>query len=164
MIVRREPFVLPLDRRLVAKPLGIHFPRRHHQMRVKIPAVSVCSEEPCGAWMAKSTAVPCLSAKPCANSRVSSNRCSAFNSCGSAISNSRATRASFRFSRCLGGIPQSRTIQSPFGSSPLRNDDLAMLDAMPPGEIMREPVALIRQAFRRRDRRRMPRRYAPTRG
>ena len=39
-IIRRKPFVLPLDRRLVAKPLGIHRPRRHHQMRVKIAAVS----------------------------------------------------------------------------------------------------------------------------
>ena len=47
----------------------------------------------------------------------------------------------------LGGIPQSRTVQSPFGSSPLRNDDLAMLDALPPGEIMREAVALVGQAF-----------------
>ena len=64
----------------------------------------------------------------------------------------------------LGGVPQSRTVQSPFGSSPLRNDDLAMLDALPPGEIMREAVALVRQAFRPRDRRQTPRRCAPTRG
>ena len=40
-IIRRQPFVLPLDRRLVAKPFGIHRPRRHHQMRVKIPTVSL---------------------------------------------------------------------------------------------------------------------------
>ena len=49
----------------------------------------------------------------------------------------------------LGGIPQSRTIQSPFHVSPLRNDDLAMLDALPPGKIMRQAVALIGEAFRR---------------
>ena len=49
----------------------------------------------------------------------------------------------------FGGVPQSRTVQSPFGASPLRNDDLAMLDALPPGEIMRETVALVRQAFAR---------------
>jgi hypothetical protein len=49
----------------------------------------------------------------------------------------------------LGGIPQSRTIQSPFGSCPLHNDDLAMLDALSPGEIMRETVAFVRQAFAR---------------
>jgi hypothetical protein len=29
----------------------------------------------------------------------------------------------------------------------MRNDDLAMLDALPPGEIMRETVPLVRQAF-----------------
>ena len=40
-IIRRKPFVLPLDRRLVAKPLGIHRPRRHHQMRVKIAAIDL---------------------------------------------------------------------------------------------------------------------------
>ena len=49
----------------------------------------------------------------------------------------------------LGGVPQSRTVQSPFRVSPLRNDDLAMLDAVTPGEIMREAVALVGQAFRR---------------
>ena len=64
----------------------------------------------------------------------------------------------------LGGIPQSRTVQSPFRVSPLRNDDLAMLDALPPGEIMREAVALVGQAFRRHDRRPTPRRFVPTRG
>ena len=47
----------------------------------------------------------------------------------------------------FGGIPQSRTVQRPFRVSPLRNDDLAMLDALSPGEIMRQAVALVRQAF-----------------
>ena len=47
----------------------------------------------------------------------------------------------------LGGIPQSRTIQSPFGSTPFGNDDLAMLDALPPGKIMCQSIALVRQAF-----------------
>ena len=64
----------------------------------------------------------------------------------------------------LGGIPQSRTVQRPFRASPLRNDDLAMLDALSPGEIMREAIPLVGQAFCRRDRRRTPRRFAPTRG
>ena len=49
----------------------------------------------------------------------------------------------------LGGIPQSRTIQSPFRGSPLRNDNLAVLYAVTPGEIMREAVALVGEAFRR---------------
>ena len=44
----------------------------------------------------------------------------------------------------LGGIPQDRTVQSPFGSCPPRNNDFAMLDALPPGKIMREAVALVR--------------------
>ena len=99
--------------------------------------------------MAKSTAVPCRSASPCANSRVSSRRCSAFNSCGSAISNSRATRASLRLSLCSAAFHKAERSKAHSASSPLRNDDLAMLDALPPGEIMREAVALVGQAFAR---------------
>ena len=49
----------------------------------------------------------------------------------------------------LGRVPQSRAVQSPFRVGPLRNDDLAMLDALPPREIMRESIALVRQAFAR---------------
>ena len=51
------------------------------------------------------------------------------------------------FLGCLGGVPQSRAVLGPFRVSRLRNDNLAMLDAMPPGEIMREAIALVGQAF-----------------
>ena len=38
--LRRQPFVLALQIRLVAKPVRRQSPRRHHQMRVKIPLVA----------------------------------------------------------------------------------------------------------------------------
>ena len=38
-VARGEPFVLPLDRRLLGKPLGCHCSRRHQKMRMKISLV-----------------------------------------------------------------------------------------------------------------------------
>ena len=62
--------------------------------------------------------------------------------------------------RLLGRVPQRRTILRPFGARALRKDDLGVLDAIPPGEVVRQPVAFVGQAFSPRDRP-PPRRAAP---
>ena len=47
----------------------------------------------------------------------------------------------------LGRVPERRTVQGPFRAHALRQDDLGMLDAVAPREVMREPVAFVGQAF-----------------
>ena len=47
----------------------------------------------------------------------------------------------------LGRVPERRTVQGPFRARALRQDDLGMLDAVAPGEVMREPVAFVGQAL-----------------
>ena len=54
LAARGKPFVLTLDQRLVAKPLGLDRANRHHHMRMMVTNVV----SPCGAWIAKSTAAP----------------------------------------------------------------------------------------------------------
>ena len=51
--------------------------------------------------------------------------------------------------RLLGRVPQGRTILRPFGVRALRNDDLGVFDALAPGEVVRQPVAFVRELLGR---------------
>ena len=101
----------------------------------------------CGRWIATSIAPPWRSARSCANARTRSRRCAAFNSCGSATSYSRATRASLRFSAELCGVPQPLAIVRPAGVALCgRQHDLGVFDAALARVVEHEAGALVPDA------------------
>jgi len=94
LIGGQQPLVLALDQRLLAKTIWLNHSRRQQHMRMRVANVSLDMRLVDGE--VDSSAVPI--GKSWAKSRTRSRRCAELSSCGSAISNSRVTLASLRFS------------------------------------------------------------------
>ena len=106
----RKPFVLALQIRLVAKPVRRQSPRRHHQMRVKIPLVRLAMRRMDGEIHRR----PVLVRQPLRKFARQSQPLPGgqFMRQGD-LEFPRHPRV-FPLLRSLGRIPQGRTIQSPF--------------------------------------------------
>ena len=142
-VARKQPFVLPFDRRLVAEAVWSDGPDGHHQMRMVVANIGLLTRRMDGEVHRRAVAFG-QPLRELACRRQSLLGCQLMRQRDLELPRDAGV---FAVLRPLRRVPQSRSIQGPGRLDALGNDDLGMLDAGSPGKVMGQAIALVGETF-----------------